>query len=140
MGHLIPSIEGPAIFSSKLAVIQGESHLGACAEPPQIFWAIHGDTLYRIWPRCCGTNWWVDQPFRSIAGGFLMSHSHHPLGSWHVDENGLRPGLDRRVLFRSALGAGAAAALLESGTAHALTVEKVPPAVLGAIPPRYWSH
>jgi hypothetical protein len=65
-----------------------------------------------------------------------MSHLHHPLGTWQLGENGLRPSLDRRVLVRSALGAGAAAALLGSGTAHALTVETVPPAVLGAIPPR----
>jgi hypothetical protein len=65
-----------------------------------------------------------------------MSHSHNPLGSWQLDENGIQPRLDRRVLVRSALGAGVATALLGSGSSHALTVEKVPPTVLGAIPPR----
>jgi len=66
-----------------------------------------------------------------------MSHQHHSLGSWRFDEGGLRPRLDRRVLVSSALGAGAAmAALLGSGSAQALTLEKASPALLGAIPPR----
>jgi hypothetical protein len=66
-----------------------------------------------------------------------MSHQHHPLGDWHLDESGLRLRLDRRTLVRSALGAGAAAAvLLGSGSAHALTAENLSPALVGAIPPR----
>lgn len=66
-----------------------------------------------------------------------MSHQLHPLGRWHLDESGLRLRLDRRVLVRSALGAGAAmAAFLGSDSAQALTLEKMSPAMLGAIPPR----
>jgi hypothetical protein len=66
-----------------------------------------------------------------------MSHQHHPLGSWYLDESGLQLRLDRRVLVRSALGFGATmAALLGSGSAQAFSLEKTPPALLGAIPPR----
>lgn len=66
-----------------------------------------------------------------------MSHQHRPLGHWHLDDSGLRLRLDRRALVRSAFGAGAAAAvLLGSGSAKALTVEQMPPALVGAIPPR----
>jgi hypothetical protein len=66
-----------------------------------------------------------------------MSHQHHPLGSWQLGGDGLQRNLDRRVLVRSALGAGAAVAVLAaSGSAHALTLEKTPASVLGAIPPR----
>jgi hypothetical protein len=72
-----------------------------------------------------------------MTQGIFMSHQHHSLGSWRVDESGLQPRLDRRVLVRSALGAGAAmAALLGSGSVQALTLEKASPALLGAIPPR----
>ena len=66
-----------------------------------------------------------------------MSHQHHPLGHWHLDERGLRLRLDRRTLVRSALGAGtAAAALFSAGSAKALTREELPPTLVGAIPPR----
>ncbi|MBO0738260.1 MAG: hypothetical protein J2P48_17090 [Alphaproteobacteria bacterium] len=66
-----------------------------------------------------------------------MSRQHHPLGPWHLDEGGLRRRLDRRALVRSALGAGAAAAvLLGSGSAKALTSEPLSPTLVGAIAPR----
>lgn len=67
-----------------------------------------------------------------------MPHQHRLLGSWHFDEGGaVQPRLDRRMLVTSALGAGAAAAaLLGSGSAKAWTLEKLPPALVGAIPPR----
>jgi hypothetical protein len=66
-----------------------------------------------------------------------MSHQHRPLGSWCLDERGLRLRLDRRVLVRSALGVGATiAALLGSSSAQAFSLQKAPPALLGAIPAR----
>jgi hypothetical protein len=66
-----------------------------------------------------------------------MSHQHHSLGKGHLDESSLGFRLDRRTVVRSALGAGAAAAaFLGSGAAHALTLEKLTPALVGAIPPR----
>jgi hypothetical protein len=65
-----------------------------------------------------------------------MSDQFHRLGNWHLGDSGLQPRVDRRVLFRSALGAGAAIAVLGSGSAHALTLEQVPATLVGAIPPR----
>lgn len=66
-----------------------------------------------------------------------MHHHHHPLGKWQLDEGGLRLRLDRRTLVRSALGAGAAAAAFGgTNSAKALTQEQLPPALIGAIPPR----
>ena len=74
-----------------------------------------------------------------------MPYQHHALGNWHLGENGGNLRLDRRVLVRSTLGAGAAmAALLGSGSADALTRESLPPSLVGAIPPRKgvvpWAH
>jgi len=66
-----------------------------------------------------------------------MSHQHHPLGRWHLDESGLRLRLDRRTLVRSALVAGAAAGVVfRAGSAEALTLEQMSPTPVGAIPPR----
>jgi len=66
-----------------------------------------------------------------------MSHQHHSLGGWQLDEGGLRLRLDRRTLVRSALIAGATAgAIFRSSSAQALTLEHSSPALVGAIPPR----
>jgi len=65
-----------------------------------------------------------------------MSDQLHRLRNWHLGESGLQPRVERRVLFRSALGAGAAMAVLGSGSAHALTLEQIPATVVGVIPPR----
>jgi hypothetical protein len=66
-----------------------------------------------------------------------MSDQHHRLGSWHLEDSGLQHRLDRRVLVRTALGASAAmAGLFGSNAAHALTLEKLPTTLVGAISSR----
>src|SRR5690349_14880601 len=66
-----------------------------------------------------------------------MSHQHHPLGHWQLDESGLRLRLDRRTLVRSALIAGlTSGAVFRASSAQALTLEHSSPTLVGAIPPR----
>ena len=61
----------------------------------------------------------------------------HQLSNWRLDDSGLQHRPDRRVVVRTALGAGAAmAGLFTPGAAHALTPEKLPATLVGAISPR----
>jgi hypothetical protein len=62
-------------------------------------------------------------------------HHRRSLGEWTLDSAGFRK-LDRRSMVGAALAVGAAATVFGSKPASALTLEKMPAALVGAIPPR----
>ena len=63
------------------------------------------------------------------------SYRRRSLAEWTLD-GAFRENPDRRSVFGAAIVAGAAAMVLGGAPARALTLEKISPTLVGAIPPR----